>query len=103
MTRSDIVPPSGTPVAVHRREDEQPRSNLWVRVLVTSNEEGSWPILASVGAIVALVTNCSIAVQREAVASPSPAPAEPPPPSSEPPSEPAWSEPAHPTEPPPVS
>ena len=61
------------------------------------------PILASVGAIVALVTNCSIAVEREAVATPSPAPPEPPPPPSEaPPSEPALSEPAGPTEPPPV-
>jgi hypothetical protein len=56
------------------------------------------PILASVGAIVALVTNCSIAVQREAVATPSPAPPEPP----SPPSEPALSEPAGPTEPPPA-
>jgi len=56
------------------------------------------PILASVGAIVALVTNCSIAVQREAVATPSPAPPEPPPP----PSEAQPSEPAGPTEPPPV-
>ena len=54
------------------------------------------PILASVGAIVALVTNCSIAVEREAVATPAPAPPEPPPPS-----EPALSEPAGPTEPPP--
>jgi hypothetical protein len=54
------------------------------------------PILAAVGAIVALVTNCSIAVQREAVATPSPAPEEPP----TPPSEPAPSEPAGPTEPP---
>ena len=45
------------------------------------------PILASVGAIVALVTNCSIAVQREAAATPVPAPLEPPPSSSEPPSE----------------
>jgi len=56
------------------------------------------PILASVGAIVALVTNCSIAVQREAVATPPPASPEPPPP----PSEPALSEPAGPTEPPPA-
>ena len=32
------------------------------------------PILAAVGAIVALVANCSIAVEREAVATPSPAP-----------------------------
>jgi len=56
------------------------------------------PILASVGAIVALVTNCSIAVQREAVATPSPAPPEPPPP----PSEPALLEQAGPTEPPPA-
>ena len=53
------------------------------------------PILASVGAIVALVTNCSIAVQREAVATPSPA-------SPEPPSEPALPERAGPTEPPPA-
>lgn len=66
------------------------------------------PILASVGAIVALLTNCSIAVQREAVAAPSPAPQEPPPPPSEaPPSEPQLSEPAlaepeRPAEPPPV-
>jgi len=61
------------------------------------------PILAAVGAIVALVTNCSIAVQREAVATSSPAAPEPPPPSSEaPPSEPAPSEPAGPTEPPPA-
>ena len=61
------------------------------------------PILASVGAIVALVTNCSIAVEREAVATPSPAPPEPPPPPSEaPPSDPAVSEPAGPTEPPPA-
>jgi len=62
------------------------------------------PILASVGAIVALVTNCSIAVERETIATPpSPAPAEPPPPPSEaPPSDPAVSEPAGPTEPPPV-
>ena len=61
------------------------------------------PILASVGAIIALVTNCSIAVEREAVATPSPAPPElPPPPSEAPPSEPALSEPAGPTEPPPV-
>jgi hypothetical protein len=66
------------------------------------------PILASVGAIVALLTNCSIAVQREAVAAPSPAPQEPPPPpSEEPPSEPqlsesAWSEPERAAEPPPV-
>jgi len=36
------------------------------------------PVLAAVGAIVALLTNCSIAVQREAAAAPSPAPAEPP-------------------------
>jgi len=56
------------------------------------------PILASVGAIVALVTTCSIAVQREAVATPSPAPTEPPPP----PSEAQPSNPAGPTEPPPV-
>ena len=61
------------------------------------------PILASVGAIVALVTTCSIAVQREAVATPSPAPPEPPPPSEAPPAEPARSEPADPTEPPPVA
>ena len=47
------------------------------------------PILASVGAIVALVTNCSIAVEREAAATPVPAPPEPTPSSSEPPSEPA--------------
>ncbi|HSP91904.1 MAG TPA: DUF4342 domain-containing protein [Vicinamibacterales bacterium] len=61
------------------------------------------PILAAVGAIVALVTNCSIAVQREAVATSSPAAPEPPPPPSEaPPSEPAPSEPAGPTEPPPA-
>ena len=47
------------------------------------------PILASVGAIVALVTNCSIAVEREAVATPSPVPpAPPPPPSDAPPPEP---------------
>ena len=58
------------------------------------------PILASVGAIVALVTNCSIAVEREAVATPSPASPEPPPPPSEaPPPEPASCEPAGPTEP----
>jgi hypothetical protein len=61
------------------------------------------PILASVGAIVALVTNCSIAVEREAVATPSPTPPElPPPPSQAPPSEPAMSEPAGPTVPPPA-
>jgi len=61
------------------------------------------PILAAVGAIVALVANCSIAVQREAVATSSPAPPEPPPPPSEaPPSEPALPEPAGPTEPPPA-
>ena len=56
------------------------------------------PILAAVGAIVALVTNCSIAVQREAVATPSPASPEPP----SPPSEPALSESAGPTDPPPA-
>jgi hypothetical protein len=62
------------------------------------------PILASVGAIVALLTNCSIAVQREAVATTVPAPPEPPePPSEAPPSEPAESDPAGPAEPPPVS
>ncbi|MFO7695192.1 MAG: DUF4342 domain-containing protein [Vicinamibacterales bacterium] len=55
------------------------------------------PILASVGAIVALVTNCSIAVEREAVATPAPDSPEPPPPS-----EPALSEPAGPPDPPPV-
>ena len=61
------------------------------------------PILASVGAIVALVTNCSIAVQREAVATPPPAVPEPlPPPSEAPPSEPALSEPAGSAEPTPV-
>ncbi|MCU0249869.1 MAG: DUF4342 domain-containing protein [Vicinamibacterales bacterium] len=61
------------------------------------------PILAAVGAIVALVTNCSIAVQREAVATSSPAAPEPPPPPSDaPPSEPALSKPAGPTEPPPA-
>jgi hypothetical protein len=61
------------------------------------------PILAAVGAIVALVTNCSIAVQREAVATSSPAPPQPPPPPSEAsPSEPGSSEPAGPTEPPPA-
>jgi len=61
------------------------------------------PILAAVGAIVALVANCSIAVEREAVATSSPAASEPPPPSSEaPPSEPAPPEPAGPTEPPPA-
>ena len=61
------------------------------------------PILAAVGAIVALVTNCSIAVQREAVATSSPvAPEPPPPPSDAPPSEPALSKPAGPTEPPPA-
>ena len=61
------------------------------------------PILAAVGAIVALVANCSIAVQREAVATSSPSAPEPPPPPSEaPPSEPAPSEPAGPTEPPPA-
>ena len=61
------------------------------------------PILAAVGAIVALVANCSIAVQREAVATSSPAPPERP--SEAPPSEPAPSEPAGPagpTEPPPA-
>ena len=59
------------------------------------------PILAAVGAIVALVTNCSIAVQREAVATPPPAVPEPlPPPSEAPPSEPALSVPAGSTEPP---
>jgi hypothetical protein len=57
------------------------------------------PILAAVGAIAALVTNCSIAVEREAVATSSPAPAEPPSPSSEP----ASSVPAGPTDPPPVA
>ncbi len=36
------------------------------------------PVLAAVGAIVALLTNCSIAVQRAAAAAPSPAPADPP-------------------------
>ena len=61
------------------------------------------PILAAVGAIVALVTNCSIAVQREAVATSSPAAPEPPPPASDaPPSEPASSKPAGATEPPPA-
>ena len=61
------------------------------------------PILAAVGAIVALVTNCSIAVQRETVATSSPAAPEPPPPPSDaPPSEPALSKPAGPTEPPPA-
>ena len=60
------------------------------------------PILASVGAIVALVTNCSIAVQREAVdAPPSAAPEAPPPPSEPPPAESAFSGPARPYEPPP--
>jgi hypothetical protein len=39
------------------------------------------PILAGVGAIVALATNCSIAVEREAVGTPSSAPPEQPPPS----------------------
>jgi hypothetical protein len=39
------------------------------------------PILAGVGAIVALATNCSIAVEREAVATPPAAPPEQPPPS----------------------
>jgi hypothetical protein len=57
------------------------------------------PILAAVGAIAALVTNCSIAVEREAVATSSPAPAEPPSPSPEP----ASSVPAGPTDPPPVA
>ena len=62
------------------------------------------PILASVGAIVALLTNCSIAVQREAVATPAPAPPEPTaPPSEAPPSEPASSGPADPAELPSVS
>ena len=56
------------------------------------------PVLAAVGAIVALATNCSIAVQREAAATSSPAAPEPPPPSSEAPP----SEPASPTEPPPA-
>ena len=42
------------------------------------------PILASVGAIVALLTNCSIAVEREAAARPSPAPPEQPSPPAEP-------------------
>lgn len=61
------------------------------------------PILAAVGAIVALVTNCSIAVQREAVDTPSSAPPEPPPPPSEPPSaEAESSEPVRPYEPPTV-
>jgi hypothetical protein len=61
------------------------------------------PILAAVGAVVALVTNCSIAVQRETVATSSPAAPEPPPPPSDaPPSEPALSKPAGPTEPPPA-
>ena len=61
------------------------------------------PILAAVGAIVALVTNCSIAVQREAVATSSPvAPEPPPPPSDAPPSEPALSKPAGPPAPPPA-
>jgi len=46
------------------------------------------PVLAAVGAIVALLTNCSIAVQREAAAAPSPAAPEPPRPHpEEPPSE----------------
>jgi len=61
------------------------------------------PILASVGAIVALLTNCSIAVQREAVAAAPPAPTEPPPPPSEaPPPDGALPEPAGPTKPPPA-
>lgn len=71
------------------------------------------PVLAAVGAIVALLTNCSIAVQREAAASPSPAAPEPPsppaegqpsqpPPSEAAPSEPASAEPAGAAEPPPV-
>ena len=48
------------------------------------------PILASVGAIAALVTDCSIAVEREAVAAPAPAPTGPtPPPPDVAPSEPA--------------
>jgi hypothetical protein len=51
------------------------------------------PILAAVGAIVALVTNCSIAVEREAVATPSAGPPEP---------SPQPSEPGRPTSPPPV-
>lgn len=47
------------------------------------------PVLAAVGAIVALLTNCSIAVQREAAAVPSPAAPEPPgPPVEAQPSEP---------------
>ena len=41
------------------------------------------PTPIQVGAIVALVANCSIAVEREAVATPTPAPPEPPPPPSE--------------------
>lgn len=61
------------------------------------------PILAAVGAIVALVANCSIAVERETAATSSPAPPEPPPPSDAPPSEPALSDPAGPTEPTPVT
>ena len=56
------------------------------------------PILASVGAIVALVTNCSIAVEREAVAAPAPAPPDPAPPAPNV----APSEPAGQPEPPPV-
>ena len=71
------------------------------------------PVLAAVGAIVALLTNCSIAVQREAAAAPSPAAPEPPsppaegqpsqpPPSEAAPSEPASAEPAGAAEPPPV-
>jgi hypothetical protein len=61
------------------------------------------PILAAAGAIVALVTNCSIAVERETVATPSPAPPEPAPaPPEAPSSEPALSERAGPAEPPAV-
>ena len=58
------------------------------------------PILAAVGAIVALVANCSIAVEREAVATSSPAAPEPA--SEAPPSAPGSSGPAGPTEPPPA-
>ena len=48
------------------------------------------PILAAVGAIIALLTNCSIAVEREGVPASAPAPPEAPPPAPEaPPSEPA--------------
>ena len=101
LERVDVAHPPGNVRRIVVRQGDRSIAEFPLTVGVVGTVGA--PILAAVRPIVALVTNCSIAVQREAVATSSPAAPEPPPPPSDaPPSEPALSKPAGPTEPPPA-